>query len=73
MGTFPGISQLLWDWFIACKMLYYNITLSAAADYGKFLMNCNGMYLYSRVGPVILSPAESAMPWVYCYLPMMLN
>ena len=25
------------------------------------------------VGPVILSPAESAIPGVYCYLPMMLN
>ena len=26
--------------------------------------------LYSRVGPVILGPAESAIPWVYYYLPM---
>ena len=26
--------------------------------------------IYSRVGPVILGPAESAMPWVYCYLPI---
>ena len=26
--------------------------------------------LYSSVGPVILGPAESAMPWVYCFLPM---
>ena len=25
------------------------------------------------VGLVILFPVESAMPWVYCYLPMMLN
>ena len=26
--------------------------------------------IYSRVGPVILEPAESAMPWIYCYLPI---
>ena len=26
--------------------------------------------LYSRVGPVILGPAESTMPWVYCYSPI---
>ena len=24
--------------------------------------------LYSRVGPVILDPDESVMPWVYCDL-----
>ena len=23
--------------------------------------------VYSRVDPVILDPAESAIPWVYCY------
>ena len=26
--------------------------------------------IYSRVGPVILDSAKSAMPWVYCYLPI---
>ena len=49
--------------------------LSAAAVNGNYLY---WYILYSRVGPVILgpvilSPAESAMPWVYCCLPMMLN
>ena len=40
----------------------------------SMVMNYNSSYeLYSRVGPVILCPAESAMHWVYCYLPMMLN
>ena len=29
--------------------------------------------LYPWVGPVMLGPAEMAVPWVYCYLPMMLN
>ena len=44
--------------------------LSAAVVYGNELW---WYVLYSRVGPVILGPVESAMPWVYCYLPMMLN
>ena len=39
--------------------------LLAAVVYG------NGMYvLYSWVGPVILGAAESAVLWLYCYLPM---
>ena len=28
---------------------------------------------YSRVGPGILGPAESSVPWICCYLQMMLN
>ena len=45
--------------------------LSATA---AVVMNCNGMYYWaSRVGPVVLGPAEMAVPWIYCYLPMMLN
>ena len=41
--------------------------LSAAAVYGNLLL----LYvLYSRIDPVILCPSESAMPWVYCYLPI---
>ena len=28
--------------------------------------------MYSRVGLVILGSAESTMPWIYCYLPMIL-
>ena len=35
-------------------------------------MNYNGI-IYSRVDPVMLGPAEMAAPWVYSYLPMMLN
>ena len=31
------------------------------------------MCVYSRVGPIILDPTESAIPWVYYYLPVMLN
>ena len=27
-------------------------------------------HIYSRVGPIILGIADSAMPRVYCYLPM---
>ena len=29
--------------------------------------------LYSRIDPPILPPAESALPWVYCCLPVMSN
>ena len=54
--------------FIAFTMLYY--TLSATADYDNELQ---WYVLYSRAGPAILGPAENAMPWVYCYLPIMLN
>ena len=36
------------------------------------VMNYNCMYYNSWVG-IILGPAESAMSWVYCYLPMMSN
>ena len=37
--------------------------LPAAAVYGNELE-----VLYSRLGKVLLCPANSAMPWVYCYL-----
>ena len=46
-------------------MLYYMI--SAAIVYG----NVYWYVLYFKVGPVILGSAESAMPCVYCCLPMM--
>ena len=49
--------------------LYNIILLSAAAVYDNY----NGMYLYSKIGPIILGPAERATPWIYCYLAMMLN
>ena len=53
-------------------MLYY--MLSAAADYSNVLIVMVCMYIiYPRVGPVILGPAESSMPWVYCYLTMMFD
>ena len=42
-------------------MLYY--MLSATAVYGN---EVQWYVLYSRIGPVILGPAESAMSWVYC-------
>ena len=39
-----------------------------------YVISCCSLWqwcvLYSRVGLVILGTAESAMPWVYCYLPM---
>ena len=39
--------------------------LSAAAVYDNY----NGMYyIYSRVGPVILGSAKSAMLWIYRYV-----
>ena len=48
--------------FVLCAMLYYNMLSFAAVYY-------NGIYiLYSRIGEVILGPAESAMPWVNCCL-----
>ena len=53
MGTFPGISQLLGGYFVACTRLL------AAAVYGNELQ---WYKMYSRIGPVILDPAESAMP-----------
>ena len=37
------------------------------------VINYTGMYLYSRLISVISDPVESAMPWVYCYSPMMLE
>ena len=51
--------------------LYIVILLSAAAVNG----NCYSYVLYPGVGQVavMLGPAESAMPWVYCYLPMRLK
>ena len=45
--------------FVTCTVLYY--VLSAAAVYGNELMVCT-IAIYSKVDPVILGPAESAMP-----------
>ena len=49
------------------------LMLSAAAV--NNIINNNGMHMYyiTRIAPIILGPAKSAMPWVYCYLPMILN
>ena len=51
---------------------YYSM-LSAFAVYDNY----NGSYviyvLYSTTGPVVLNTGESAIPQVYCYLPMMLK
>ena len=46
--------------------------LSAAA--ANNIINNNGTYYnITRIAPIILVPAESAMPWVYCCLPMIVN
>ena len=50
-GYFP------WD-FPACREL---IVLSAAAGYGNYCVHV----IYSRIGPVMLGPAESAILWDY--------
>ena len=42
--------------------------LSAAAVYGNELYWYE-LAIYSRICQVILGPAESVMPWIYCYLP----
>ena len=45
------------------------LMLSAAA--ANNIINNNGTYYdIPRIAPIILVPAESAMPWVYCCLPI---
>ena len=52
-----GNYYVYYPWvFPACRVLI--IVLSAAAEYGNHCVHV----LYSRIGPVILGPAESAMP-----------
>ena len=59
--------------FLGANLLlvqYYSVISCCGINYDNY----NGMYvLYTRIGPIILGLAESAMPWVYCYLPMMLD
>ena len=68
-GYFSGISQLLGGKFVACTLLYYMLSAAAAVYSNELQLHV----LYSSIGPVILGPAESAMPWVYYYLPVRLN
>ena len=58
-----------------CKQLnccvldtFPGISPAAALVYDDY----NGMF-YTRIGIVISGTTESAMPWVYCYLTVMLN
>ena len=59
-SSFYGVNLLL----VQCYSM-----LSAAGSYSNGL-NC---ILYSRVGPVMLGPAEMVVPLVYSYLPMIVN
>ena len=54
--------------FLPSTMLYY--ILSAAAVYGNKLY---WYVLYSKIGPIMLGSAESAMPLVYSCSPMTSN
>ena len=63
-----------WD-FLAFRVLIwclYNVKLFVIIVLQFMVMNYNGMQ-YTLDRPNNTDPAESAMPWVYCCLPMMLN
>ena len=42
-------------------------------NYGGIFTCCDMLCYAWQVGPVTLGPAESVIPLVYCYLPMILN
>ena len=50
-------------------MLFVQFYSMLSAGAGYSLISYTGMY-YTLV---ILGPTENTMPWVYCYLPMMLK
>ena len=70
-------------YFVECMECLERVCIEEEEKYDTFY-TCRGAVhgnelkwylcaIYSMIGLVIFGPAESAMPWVYCYLPTLLN